>query len=114
MSSWRDAEARRRGAFREVNERIHDLVETFEVEGHGAFVCECGNAECMEPVSVPLEEYEDVRRHSQRFVIAPHHENPDVEVIVCNGGAYAITETFVGEASRIAEDMHPRAEADLN
>lgn len=114
MDSWRDAEARRRGAFREVNERIHDLGETFEVEGHGAFVCECGNAGCIDPVSVPREEYEDVRSHGRRFVIAPDHENPDVEVVVRNGGAYAITETFVGEASRIAEEMDPRAEADLD
>jgi hypothetical protein len=54
-------------------------------------------------------EYEAVRAHPRRFLIALNHENPEIERVVDENGQFAVVETFVGEASRIAEETDPRA-----
>ena len=114
MVSWQDEEAQLRGVFRDVNEQIDRMGTVFQIEGRRSFICECGNASCMTTIEIPLEEYEDVRGHGRRFLIAPDHENPEVEIVVSRRPGYAVTETFIGDASRIAEDTYPRAEADVN
>lgn len=109
MSSWRDEEARMRGLFRHVNERIAELGESFAVEGRGSFLCECGNPECTQAIEVTEAEYEDIRAHARRFVVALDHENPEIEVVVSEDGRFAVVETLVGGSSRIAEETDPRA-----
>ena len=107
-SSWQDVEADGRGLIREVNESIACLGATFEQEGRLPFVCECGNHECMQSIELELSEYESVRAHPRRYVIALNHENPDVEIVGSQNQYFAIVETFVGEASRIPEATDPR------
>jgi hypothetical protein len=43
----------------------------------------------------------------RRFLVVPDHENPEIERGVDENGQFAIVETFVGEASRIAEETDP-------
>ena len=110
MSEWRDEEARARGVFREVNEQVRELHRIFGEDGRVAsFVCECGNGACTQAITMKTTEYEAVRAHPRRFLVAPNHENPEVERVVDENGLFAVVETFVGEASRIAEDTDPRA-----
>ena len=110
MSEWRDEEARARGVFREVNEQVRELHRIFGEDGRVAsFVCECGNDACTQPITLKCTEYEAIRAHARRFLVAPNHENPEVERVVDENGLFAVVETFVGEASRIAEDTDPRA-----
>ena len=110
MCDWRDEEARARGIFREVNEQIRKLQERFEKDGRAeSFVCECGNRACTKAVALGPDEYEAVRGHARRFLIAPDHENPELERVVDQNGCFAVVETFVGEASRIPEETDPRA-----
>ena len=109
MSDWRDEEARGRGIFRELNEQIRKLHEGFRRDGREeSFGCECGNRACTKPLTLPLAEYEAVRAHARRFLIAVDHENPEIERVVKQNGRYAVVETFVGEASRIPEETDPR------
>ena len=77
--------------FREVNERIAESVHRFE-SPDGDFVCECHDPECVHRVSVPLEEYERVRKNGARFVVAPGHEDEEVERVVRRRGGYRIVE----------------------
>lgn len=101
--------------FREVNEQIRRVREVFEQDGsEGAFVCECGNGSCTNSLTVPPAEYEAVRAHARRFLIATDHENPEVERVVYQNGRFAVVETFVGESSRIAEETDPRSLSSMN
>ena len=109
MSDWRDDEARVRGIFREVNEQTKDVQEMLgSVGSEELYICECGNRACTQAFSLPAAEYEDVRAHPRRFLVALNHENPEIERVVKQYGAFAVVETFVGEASRIPEETDPR------
>jgi hypothetical protein len=109
VTEWRDEEARARGIFREVNEQARKRQETFGREGReGSFVCECGNRVCTKALTLLPGQYEAVRAHARRFLIARDHENPEIERIVTQNAHFAVVETFVGDASRIPEETDPR------
>lgn len=82
----------------------------FGQDGGAAFVCECGNRSCTKALTLPRVEYEAIRAHARRFLIALDHENPEIERIVKQNGHIAVVETFVGEASRIPEETDPRSD----
>ena len=110
MSSWREREARNQALFREVNERIEQVGESFGTDGPSSFVCECGNRECTQTIDVSRPEYERVRAHASRFVVALNHENPEAESIIEQNSRFAIVETYAGAASRIARESDPRSQ----
>ena len=61
--------------FREVNERIHHLIE--EIGGareENEFLCECGSLACTETIRIPLSEYKAVRETPGGFLVAFGHE----------------------------------------
>jgi hypothetical protein len=72
--------------------------------------CECASLDCSEPVQLTIAEYEAVRKHPRRFVIAPdeRHVGPEAErVVVQKSDRYWIVEK-VGEAAEVAEALDPR------
>ena len=108
-TDWRDEEARTRGVFREVNEQIKNLYERYGLaDSEQSFICECGNSTCTKALTLPIADYEAVRGHARRFLIALDHENPEIERLVHENGHFAVVETFVGDASRIPEETDPR------
>lgn len=69
--------------FRQVNERLKELGESFSVVAERAdFVCECSDERCAEPVHLTLEEYERVRSESRWFFVVRGHERPEIERVV--------------------------------
>ena len=69
--------------FRQVNERLKELGESFSVVAEWAdFVCECSDERCAEPVHLTLEEYERVRSESRWFFVVRGHERPEIERVV--------------------------------
>ena len=50
------------------------------------YVCECGDATCVERIRLTRQEYEAVRDYSTRFAIAVDHENPEIDQLVTEGG----------------------------
>ena len=110
MSSWRAQEATRQAHRRDVNESIEDAAGSTAPERRvDTFVCECGDPRCARTVSLSLSEYETVRAHPNHFVVAANHENPDAEWVVTEGERFAVVETLVGEASKVALRTDPRA-----
>ena len=96
--------------FREVNERVRETNETFDVSmGEAEFVCECGVASCVERIRMRLSDYEQVRAHPTDFVIVPGHELPDVESVIRLEPRFAVVRKDVGEAEEIAIETDPRA-----
>ena len=95
--------------FREVNERIKGLNESFAtLTDEMQIVCECGVASCVERFPMRPEAYEELRSNPDHFAIVPGHEIPDVERIVSHYGDYDVVEKLPGEAQRIAEATDPR------
>jgi hypothetical protein len=94
MSGWRDNEARDQALFRQVNERIEQLVDRFGASGRNQLICECGNRECTHEIELTAAECERVREHARRFVVALNYENPEMESIVEQNERFAVVEAY--------------------
>jgi hypothetical protein len=106
----RDRMARNETLIRQVNERVKDVSDVFAGLDPSPvdFVCECGNADCTEPVSLTLGEYERVRSVPTHFFVVPDHVIPGVEAIVREGDGYVIVEKVADEA-HVAKETDPRS-----
>jgi hypothetical protein len=94
--------------FREVNERL-ESVQASVGTGNGGIdvLCECGERDCTEQVTLALADYEAVRADPVAFVVKPGHEAPEVEHIVEQHGDYNIVRKQ-DEAAEIAHEQDPR------
>jgi hypothetical protein len=96
--------------FREVNERIEGLAETFDLMSAPLdLVCECGEATCVERITMSHPEYEQLRSDAHLFAVYPGHEVPDIERVVDRQKSYYVVEKDVGVPERIAEQTDPRS-----
>jgi hypothetical protein len=100
--------ARNQALFREINERIESLNETFDaLVPVGTWICECADQNCIEMIPMTLQEYEAVRANPARFPILPGHELPDVERVVERHEGYVVVEKL-GAAAEFARRHDPR------
>ena len=96
--------------FREVNERIEQLAEAFDLKtGQLDLVCECGKSDCVERIGMTHQEYESLRSESHQFAVFPGHVFPDVERVVDKRKGYDIVQKYKGAPERIAERTDPRS-----
>ncbi len=70
--------------FREVNERIASLSERALLPEIAPIevTCECVDMSCTTTVQLPLHEFAEIDRATNRFLVVPGHELPDVEDVV--------------------------------
>ncbi|HKO74385.1 MAG TPA: hypothetical protein VJU01_03650 [Gaiellaceae bacterium] len=108
MPTRAERQGRNESLFREVNERIAEVNQTFHVEGRSEFLCECSREECKEPVSISIDEYEGIRRESTRFFVLPGHEDLSVERVIERTERYIVIEK-IGDAAEEAEELDPRS-----
>jgi len=94
--------------FREINEGIKRGQWPGEERAPTSFRCECARLGCNLLIDLSPEEYERVREHSRRFIVARGHELPDVETVVEVSEGYAVVEKR-GEAGEVEEILDPRA-----
>jgi len=101
------------GMFREVNERVEDMNQTFaSVTGSFDIFCECGDTACIERISVPMAVYERVRGDSTHFLLRAGHEDLTVEDVVEAHEGYVIVEKEGVDVERVAEQTDPRRSDD--
>lgn len=84
MASHLSAEraARNEAVFRKANEGIEQRLDELSLlDGRSPFLCECEDPLCMAPVRLTVEEYEAVRAHSARFLLARGHTFSDGVVV---------------------------------
>lgn len=96
--------------FRSVNERLEQLNEGFrEFAAYGSWMCECVRADCNEMIEMTLGEYEEVRRHPDRFAVVPDagHVDPELEEVVDAGERYWTIEK-IGSAAEVAHRLDER------
>lgn len=101
--------ARNQTLFREVNERLEGLAETFQhLTETSSFACECADLGCIAMMDLRLSEYEAVRGHPNRFAVLPGHVDPAVEDVVVEHRRYVVV-SKLGVGAEIAEQTYPRA-----
>jgi hypothetical protein len=96
--------------FREVNERIENLADTFDLKTQPLdLICECGDGACEERLTMTRAEYEKLRSDPHQFAVHPGHEYPDVENVVGRFKGYDVVLKNRGVPEQIAEQTDPRA-----
>jgi hypothetical protein len=109
MSSREERIGLNEAVFREVNERIENLAETFDLKTQPLdLVCECGDAACVERIIMTRGEYEQIRSEAHQFAVHPGHEYPEVETVVARLKGYDIVRKNRGVPAQIAEQTDPR------
>jgi hypothetical protein len=103
-------QARNEGLVRLVNERIDVLDKEAEHAGwppadhRYSFHCECGRDDgCSAKVAMTLDEYDRVRAEDDRFVVAPGHENAEIECVVERDDRFVIVDK-VAELEPLVDD----------
>ena len=107
----RDRIAKNEALFRDVNERVKEIDQAHGIpSGDNAwdFLCECGNADCIERISLTLAEYEHVRSDPTLFALMPVHEEPEVERAIERTDRFVIAKKKPGERA-IAKQADPRS-----
>lgn len=106
-----DAErlARNESFFREVNERIDEVAGSLGDDDHRyEYVCECSDPTCSRRITLTREEYEHVREHGTRFVLALGHVTAAIDRVVEREAEHVLVEK-VGSAADVALELDPRA-----
>lgn len=107
-----DREELQRAANEVVLRQVNEAIERGQWPGDeaepSAFRCECATLECNRLLELTPPEYDDVRGHSRRFVVAPGHDRPDVETVVERRSGYLVVEKR-DEAGRLAQASDPRS-----
>jgi hypothetical protein len=110
MSTSEERIGMNEAVFREVNERIEDLAERFELKDEALdLVCECGDASCVRRISMTRGEYEELRSDPRQFAVHPGHEYPEAEEVVARRKGYDVVSKNEGAPERIAEQTDPRS-----
>jgi hypothetical protein len=96
--------SRNEAMFRSVN---RELEQASGQLGNGPqdrieVLCECGQDGCSGTLDLAVAEYDDAHRQRDRFVIAPGHEDEQIERVVARTERYLVVDKF-GEAERVAE-----------
>lgn len=79
--------------FREVNERIRELADRFDLK-EVAFICECSREDCAQFIALELDEYSAIRSSPTLFMVVPGHETLEVENVVQTKECYALVQVI--------------------
>jgi hypothetical protein len=70
------------------------------------FLCECGNLDCVEKISLTDAEYMKLRSDPATFAVVPGHALGDVETVIEETDRFQIVEKHPREAA-LAEATDP-------
>jgi hypothetical protein len=101
--------SRNEATYRAVNREIERVSEEL---GEGpqdqlTVICECGQDDCSKTLDLTLAEYERTHVQRDRFVVAPSHEDEQLEHVVERNDRYLVVDKF-GEAERITDAAERR------
>jgi hypothetical protein len=100
---------RNEAIFRDVNERLTDLNETLAAfTDKMQIVCECGDDECIDQISLSPGEYEALRADPTHFAVVSGHDDVEVEDVVESRQGYDVVRKREGIPARIAQETDPR------
>jgi hypothetical protein len=83
--------AQNRLVFRSVNQRIKELGEKLlRTESETDFVCECDDPGCIKMITMPIAEFKAFERMENCFMVAPGHEDAEVQQVVTRHRRYVV------------------------
>ena len=85
--------------FRDVNDRIGELQESWLPLTEVDFVCECTDEGCSLPISASRAEFEAVRASPIRFLVYPRHVSPASELVVDRNARFWVVEKIDARSS---------------
>jgi hypothetical protein len=95
MSPREERAIRNEELFREVNLNIADMeAQAGRTDWNETLplICECARTGCSVPIEVDAGTFERVRESPLRFLVAPGHEQLDIETVVEQREGYLIVE----------------------
>ena len=93
--------------FRDVNEQIGSLAAN-RGRGQLEVVCECASIGCSSALQLSIGAYEAARADPTVFIVAPGHDDPDIELVVDDRGTYLLVRK-IGTAADEARETYPRS-----
>lgn len=112
MDASANQRARNEILFREVNERVEEINDRLDGrsdEPGMIFVCECGNTDCHEQITMARTQYEALRGNPLHFAVLPGHEDMRIARVVEKHQGFLVAEKK-GEAAELAIEEDPRGE----
>jgi hypothetical protein len=109
MSVYAERLARNQVLFREVNERLREVLDAST--GPTEFLCECSNEDCIETVPLEPVEYERIRANPNSFLVAPGHELIEIERVTWQSDRYFLVEKTVATDYVVRTDPRSRTES---
>jgi hypothetical protein len=96
---WERRKAERVRKNEEAFKRHNDRRKAFEAEvvGHDEpvpFACECGDANCYDPVEITIAEINGAHAIPRRYIVKPLHIMPDYERVVEQHDDYWVVEKY--------------------
>ncbi|MBC7462016.1 MAG: response regulator transcription factor [Thermoleophilia bacterium] len=109
MSEHQKQIGRNEHAARADNEVVSVEGEEAALSGDSmlAVLCECGDRTCNLPMSMTVEQYEEVRQEPAQFAVLVGHEMLVAEQVVATRDGYLIVEKH-GDAADVANAGDPR------
>jgi hypothetical protein len=106
MSAREHRIATNEALFRDTNERIarKDAPRADRLE----IICECGDPDCLERISVSVDEYEQARSEPTLFLAKSGHIKTGAEQVVAERGDHQLLRK-TGDAATVAEERDPRS-----
>ena len=108
MADWRVQEVDNETRSRDINEIADANLEHPGGSATNNYVCECSDGSCMATVDLTQDEYEQVRAHGARFVVALDHENPEIDLLIAEHEGFAVVRKLPGFPARLARASDPR------
>jgi hypothetical protein len=106
MGTVDDRVGRNEAIFRDVNERIAELGEQYDL-GLLEIVCECADMDCIDRIELGVSEYEDARADPTRFIVVPGHIDESAERVIFEAPGYLLVQKH-GDAAEAAAEHDPR------
>jgi hypothetical protein len=110
-------QARNEAFLRDVNDRMATLDRNARAgwangtDGRFEFECECGQSpRCGERIELTLDEYEEVRDQTDRFVLVPGHEDPVIEHVVRRSDRYVVVDKVADVEREVGADGVPASD----
>ena len=96
--------AKNESTFRRANELLEEKAANLGFgEERTPYLCECEDERCTAVIRLTREEYEAVRAHPKRFVIASGHQHADERVLREEPG-FTVIEKHGEEGELVAEE----------
>lgn len=93
--------ARRQVLFRDLNEEIRRIADSFDADAALELCCEC-ELGCFARLSVSHQQYEAVRRFPTRFLVLADHVSPEERVVEVLSGTDSVVVEKIGAGARTA------------